>query len=92
MIVNAGKIQKPGAISIATMPRFSVGKLRVCIWGWLRMNTSAPVLVITTLPEAAERAQRHYSTVMRALIKPITARELIDATTYALESKSHHAH
>jgi DNA-binding response OmpR family regulator len=51
-----------------------------------------PKLVITTMPEAAERAMNHYSGVVRALVKPITARELIEATSYALGRQSHHTH
>jgi CheY-like chemotaxis protein len=56
-----------------------------------RLGTSAklnqrplPKLVITTMPEAAERSMHQYSGVVRALVKPITARQLIDATSYAL--------
>ena len=48
MIENDGRIQKPGAISIATKPKLIVGRLRVCICGCPRMNTSAPVLVMIT--------------------------------------------
>lgn len=51
-----------------------------------------PKLVITTMPEVANRALNHYTGVARALIKPITARDLIDATSYALGTQSHLTH
>jgi DNA-binding NtrC family response regulator len=51
-----------------------------------------PKLVITTMPQAAEHSMRHYSGVVSALVKPITARELIDATSHALGLQSHLSH
>jgi len=47
-IAKAGSTQKPGAISKRTRPRLTTGRLRDCICGWLRMNRSAPVMVMIT--------------------------------------------